>query len=152
MPSKAVFSLMSHSIANWRAKLALPMHRQLRGMLSGIVALLEHPARMEENSNEDHAMTRPAMDVGLVCAGLLRCVAQKNPIGPTAGTEKAIRGYHGLEGDSLAIVSTTFMRHSSEPVIAPDTDKNGKPYTDNPHRSFTARSIANVPQRISATR
>jgi formylglycine-generating enzyme required for sulfatase activity len=73
---------------------------------------------------------------------------EKNPTGPSTGTKKVTRSYHGLEGDSLAIVSTTFMRYSREPVIAPDTDKDGKPYADNPHRSFTTRCVANRLQRL----
>jgi formylglycine-generating enzyme required for sulfatase activity len=77
---------------------------------------------------------------------------ENNPGGPASGTQKVTRGYHGLSGDSLRIVSTTFMRHPVEPTIAPDTDKDGTPYKNNPHRSFTTRCVANHTQRVSSTR
>lgn len=73
---------------------------------------------------------------------------EKNPAGPAAGTQKVTRGYSGMDGDGLAIVSFTFRRHPTEPTIAPDTDKEGRPDTNNQHRSFTARCVANHPQRL----
>lgn len=83
-------------------------------------------------------------------AGYYAVSPERNPTGPASGTQKVTRGYHGLSGESLRNVSMSFLRHPSEPIRPQLIRGDGKPMTDNPHHSYTARCVVNSPQRVVA--
>ena len=75
---------------------------------------------------------------------------EKNPAGPATGAQKVTRGYHGLSGDSLRIVSTTFIRHPREPVLGAETGNDGVPLRNNQYMEYAARCVVNHPQPLSS--
>ncbi|WP_341676409.1 SUMF1/EgtB/PvdO family nonheme iron enzyme [Niveibacterium sp. SC-1] len=68
-------------------------------------------------------------------------VAQKNPRGPTTGSQRVIRGYVLVGGDGLSILSFTFVRRGSSPEGKLEKGVVG----ENPDLATTARCSTDIP-------
>ncbi|MCW7538460.1 formylglycine-generating enzyme family protein [Aquabacterium sp. A7-Y] len=69
---------------------------------------------------------------------------ERNPSGPSSGTQKVLRGYSVSEGVTLGFLSMTFTRQHSDPQLPPLLDSDDRPIDIDPHTDTTFRCVANL--------
>lgn len=75
--------------------------------------------------------------------------AVNNPTGPAVGTERVLRGYEPVGGDSLQLVAFTFVRDKSPPKQPPDVDPEYPDLVLNPDRLHAVRCVVNQEEKIT---
>ncbi|MCW7538461.1 formylglycine-generating enzyme family protein [Aquabacterium sp. A7-Y] len=81
-------------------------------------------------------------------AGYYKNSPRQNPSGPAQGTEKVLRSYSNVSGETLAMVSMSFTRQHRPPRPRADPHQDGAAEGVNENRHTTVRCASNDPRPL----